>query len=269
MNPDSLSPVDIYTSIGDIRVALQERRADMVLKRKVDDFFKDHAPAFLEEPDGQYAFFCRPVVSPNREFHYFLDMANLFSLKIRLLEYPDRFVSKNREKRYIAKIFAHTSSGRQGGTNRLSKTLINFSMAEGKPFHGVTTLEGSNLIDLHHTSLKQSHPEVQNALFDITEWFKDVRQHYSHYYLAFLALSIRNGVHLENFIEGDADEYQFFKEKVLPSFLEAERLFGVRPLIHPLLPLEHEKSTEWLHYPTENFKILSGDTITATSHEKG
>ena len=49
----------------------------------------------------------------------------------------------------------------------------------------------------------------------------------------------------------DPREREFFIKKVVPSYQELEKIFGIKPLISPVLPIQCARFDEWYHYPKE------------------
>lgn len=73
---------------------------------------------------------------------------------------------------------------------------------------------------------------------------KDSKKFYTYY----LSLFICHGILFENFsIRGD--EEKLTSDVVIPAVKELERIFGVKPLIVPLLPIEDENDPYWSYYP--------------------
>ena len=69
---------------------------------------------------------------------------------------------------------------------------------------------------------------------------------------------IRDNILFENFLFDEKEESKFTLDKFLPSFKKTIEIFGVKPLIVPLLPHEHEKSDLWFSYDEKVQKIVEG-----------
>jgi hypothetical protein len=69
-------------------------------------------------------------------------------------------------------------------------------------------------------------------------------------------LFIVHGALFENFLIANKGEKDFFEKKVLPSFMEVAKYFGVKPLIFPLLPLSDENQEEWFYYKKDLEEVL-------------
>ncbi len=245
----------IYTPISEIKLELARRQTDHTLRLAVEQFWGELFPNFLLDYTVPLAFFSRPTITPNFEFLFFLDIAELFSTPPLLMEFADKFVTKNEAKYYVASMHIEKST-RNGGTIFEKNTLIDIPYWEGKQLDTITTYHGNNLQKLHHELLIRQHPEFKNSIHDITVWFDRVRKHYETYYLGYLALGIYHGVIFENFVFDDEKELDFFEKKVLPSLDAIEEIFGIKPLIHPILPLRNAKLDRWYCYPQSTAETL-------------
>lgn len=241
------SPSDIYSTLEEISLELERRKNDKDLAAKVKSFLGEK-PHFFENDDAQYAFFSRPIITPNTEIRYFVDIIPLFNLEPLFLEYPSKFVSKNKEKRFLGKLCFSGGLGKKFGHKVEYHRIIEFSRWDGKDMVDVKTTWGEGLCDFHRGLFSEEFPDLKEKVVDFTNWFNVAREQNGFYYLTFLALFIRNGVLFENFLEKDSDELRFFHENVLPSFKKAVELFGVKPLIFPLLPIKDEKNEIWLSF---------------------
>jgi hypothetical protein len=63
-------------------------------------------------------------------------------------------------------------------------------------------------------------------------------------------LFICHGVLFENFVT-NVEEQRFAEEVVYPAFKEVEQLFGLKPLIVPLLPPHNASDKYWFCYSEE------------------
>ena len=120
----------------------------------------------------------------------------------------------------------------------------------------VKTTTGLKLTDFHHQLLNWFYPENDYRPTNFSHWFDSTKEKTKYYYLYFFSLFIRNGILFENYLQGDEEEHKFFLEKVYPSFRELKRIFGVQPLICPLLPLDVERQVSWSTYPVEMKKMI-------------
>ena len=236
---------EVYTRLSDIDEELAKRRKNKKLVKSVEDFLGDYLlPEFKFEARSVIS---RPIITPNREFRYFMDLNAQMSLKPLGLEYHDKFVAKNPDKYHLARLyFAKEREDRSQFTS--SVKIVDFNKYEGKNFKDVRTLNGDSLIDFHHSILIDEFPGMKGNLLDITSWFESARNVPGFYYMYFLSLFMCHGVLFDNYLLEDKGEQDFFIQKIYPSFLEVKRIFGVKPLIFPLLPIEYEKGTHWMCY---------------------
>jgi hypothetical protein len=250
-NDSPLQPSDIYSTIDEIREELARRRLDPNLPLALKEFWGDHFPSFLVDLSSSHGFFSRPIITPNIETKYFLDVVRIFNIEPLLLEFPDKFVSRSKEKLFAGKL---RSFDRHRPQIKRTKTLIDFQAAEGKPIMGVDTVHGTPLLTYHQDLFAKVYPQYQDRKHDITDWFRTMRTSYPNYYTGFLALFILNGVLFENFLLNDPGEKDFFEKKVLPSLRDVTKHFGYKPLIFPILPLKDERDTRWLEYHTQDIE---------------
>ena len=238
---------DIYTPLQEAKAELERRWNDKELEKKLNDFWGEN---FLEPfKDKQYAVLSRNVITPNMEMRYFIDIVADSGLQPFFLEYNrSKFVAKNMEKYHICKLFFLKKIGKHSGVNLEHLDIVDFNKDEGKRISEITTNFNISLIDLHKKMTHSEYPEIEGSVFNFSEWFNKTRNMGEYYYLYYLSLFVRNGILFENFLLGDEEESRFFCEKVEPSFKKIEELFGVRPLIYPLLPIENEKHKFWLCY---------------------
>ena len=246
-NTDTKLLSEVYTSLSDIKRELRLRRKDKKLRMKVEKFFGHHMFSALEK--SPRAVLSRTIATPDIETAYYLDLLKDVDLKPLILEYPDKFVAKNKDKYHLCRLFFCRILKNKQSIPVSTVKIVNFNKVEGKNFHNIDTVWGENIIKFHHELLNAEHPQLRGKVMDFSDWFKETRTLSKYYYLYYLSLFVCNGVLFENFLVGDKEEMGFIKDKFLPSFKEVERIFGVKPLIYPLLPLESERNPHWPSYP--------------------
>jgi hypothetical protein len=245
----------IYTSIREAKAEIKRRQSDLVLKKKLDDFWGKHKPDFHKENQPRLVL-SKSLVTPNREFEYFLDISHDMGLEACLWEYQHgKFVGKNQEKRHLGKLFFHHGLGKHHGHIITHKNIIDFNTEEGKLIKEVNTINNMKLPDFHHEILSKRFPDAKFELRDISDWFNKTRN-LDEYYVYYLSLFIRDHILFENFIYNEVEESKFTFDKFIPSFEKVTKMFGVKPLIVPLLPHEHEKSDMWFMYDDKTKKIV-------------
>ncbi len=237
---------NIYTNIVDLEKEIEKRRNDKELNEKLLKFWHIHKPDFIR--DNTCLVLSKPLITPNKELKYFLDIAKEFNFKTLFLEYlKGKFVGVNEEKRHLGKMYFYHGRGKKHGSKLNHVNIIDFTKQEGKRVEDVMTVNGKSVKDFHRQILKNKFPDNNFDIIDISPWF-DNTKHLDEYYVFYLSLFIKDFVLFENFIFDDREESKFTKEKFMPSFEKVTKMFGYKPLIIPLLPHENEKSRTWFYY---------------------
>lgn len=252
--PHNLIAKNLYTPLSEARELVLKRFADEKLKNKVLSFYGANVPPFhINKPR---AVISRPIATPNFEFEYFLDVARETGLDTLILEYPDKFVTKNSLKYHLCRIKILDRS--KNHPNNVTKhSPVNFNEWEGKHLSQVKTTSSKYIISQHHELLLMVHPELQDKIYDFTSWFETTRGTKNEdYYIAFLSLFVCFGILFENYLVDDKREQEFVVKKVIPAFEKVTELFGVKPIICPILPLRHEKDEEWYWYDHKHLPII-------------
>ncbi len=236
--------VSTYTPFSEIPAEMERRRNDPVLMAKVEELFKEVGlPCALPTPR---AFFSPSIATPNLETQYFLDLARDLSLPPCFLECPGAFVTVNKNKYHAGMLYFYTDKEKRAITS--GQKLVDFDLYQGEQIMDVKTVTGDSLLDFHHELLYMYNPSLRGSIINFNDWFIKVRD-LDLYYFYYLALFVCHGVLFENFLQDDSHETPFILNKVLPSFNRVCEVLGVRPLICPLLPFEHENDIDWLAYP--------------------
>jgi len=250
----------IYTPLSVARKEIQKRWEDKELKKKVDDFLGNDLPEFLK--DNPKAYLARHLISPNYDFLKFLKMAESAEINFICPEFiKDKFVAKNVCKYHLGKLYFHDGKGKNGGDKISTLKVIDFNVSEGKKIEELKTLWGENFVEFHHRILGSLVPNIDKKLVDISSWFDKKGKTPEKFYVYFLALFLRNCILFENFLI-NKDESNFTKKIVLPNIYKLEEIFGIKPLIVRLLPIEKEADQCWLSYPgfirelVKNSKII-------------
>lgn len=251
--PSKSLPSDFYTPLSVAKEEIKKRWHDQNLKSRVESFLGDLLlDQFKNKPR---AVFSRSITTPNFELERFLKLLDIIKLEPLFLEYPSKFVAKNFEKYYLCRL--KFKSKENSKNNNCALKIVNFNKTEGHPLNQIKTNHDKNLVDFHHHLLNLKYPQLAKEIFDFTDWFDSTRYKTKFYYLYFLALFVCHGVLFDNFLWDDRQEAKFVSSKILPSFNRIKELFGVTPLIVPLLPLESEKNEEWHWYDGEYYDEFS------------
>jgi hypothetical protein len=249
----------MYSSWEDIVEERHRRRNDKSLAKALHAFWRHYLPPFLDLLGPDAAILARPVATPNFETILFCENARERGLSPIVLEYPDKFVGFNIEKKFLREMhFAPSIESSAVATH----FLFDRRPTEGKLIREILTNTGRSVIDDHHQFLrKRLCPPPQ--MIDDTSWFGALKQQYHPYYAGFLSVFLIHGVWFENFLLDDARETKFLSETIYPGFCEVCRLFGMRPLIFRHLPIESEGAVEWHYYDLELLRIIEGGHVLA------
>lgn len=239
----------IYTPFSEALLIIKERWGNDSLKAKI--LRKGNLPEEILSLTAPKLFICRPLIVPNLEISYFLDLASQSSLDHTFLEYRDTLVGRNKDKRALGKVICTKGKDKIHRCIYTKTSIINFNTEEGKKIDNINTLWNEPLVEFKRKLLANAFPGEEKNIINLTQWFNERRYSSKFYYQDYLTLFLRNGIIFENFLLGDPAEREFFFSKVLPSFKKVEDMFGVRPIIVPLLPFELEKSEGWLAYPEQ------------------
>ena len=258
MNNKEENSEDFYFSIEDARKEIVRRRNDHELRKKIEAFLgSEMIDVFGDEPR---AVFSQYVANVANDTIHFLNQENNIGLKPLFLEYSDdKFVAKNPGKYLLGRIYFSDNKKIENFANISKTTIINFNTEEGKKINEVKSIWGEGLVEFHHNIFFSLFPEMRNSVYDSSAWFQKTRFSTEYYYLYYLALFIYHGVLFEN-IELDGREENFSKNKILPSFYELERMFGVKPIICQLIPTEKQDDLYWWCYP-ERSKIVMTEYV--------
>jgi hypothetical protein len=232
----------LYTPLDEALAQLNERRADKKLHTALNKFHQALPPTFLpSEPVG--ALF-RHIITPNHELDLFLTTVHQTGLRALCLEYRrDIFYGRNRDKYRLCRP-AFTVRCNQVRGLKIVDFEDQTDGAPPRPMDELMTRNGWGLVRWHHALLEHAHPASGPHVADYSAWISQASRH-EFYYLRYLALFICDGILFENFLADDPEELRFARERVIPSFAKAVELFGVRPLIVPLLPRESECDDRW------------------------
>ena len=249
---------EIYTPLEEARNEIRQRWANQELRQKVEEFLGGEPPGVNS---GPRAFFCRPVHTPNREFHRFIDLASDAYIAPALMEYlDDRFCSMNSDKLNLVRMTLLKGLNHRGEPI-FQRKMITDSIPEGMPFTSIRTLWGENLVDFHHRSLRTLFPSLVTE--NESAWLHIQGVSAREFYPAHLARFICHGILFESFLE-TSDESVFTKDVVLPMFKTVCSLFDAKPLIVRLLPEESADDPSWTWYEGDIWNIVNKELKTAS-----
>lgn len=242
---DGYSTESIYTELSVAKEEIWKRWNDKELRNKVEKFLDNDMPCVFKK--GPFAVMVRHVASPNKEFFRFKEIANKTKLPLLICEFiSDKFTCKNELKYHLCRMYFHGGFGKNGGEKIISSKIVNIDNCEGKKFSEIKTKDGVDFIDFHHKLLSQ-HFSIENVC-DISTWLAYKGKKSNIFYVYYLALFLTHGVLFENFVI-EKEEKRLIEKTVIPAIMKLKTLFGINPLIVPLLPINDERNRHWCYYP--------------------
>lgn len=224
---------------------VRKRWENLPLRAEVEKFIGKIPQAFAREPRAVLA---RQIASPNHENFRFAEVSKQTGLKpLRWTYHGDIFTTANKEKVHLGKIAFRKGEDKNGGHIIAYRTIIDFHANEKKPLGEIRTNWGEKFVDFHHRLFVSAFPGQET--WDITEWLWEIGKRASEYYLRYMAIYVCHGILFENFLNG-GKEKKFTQEIVQPTIDRLKSVFGVKPLIFPLLPFEKEHDPYWMWYPS-------------------
>ena len=221
---------DIYTSMEEAREEIWRRWNDRTLRKKVEAFL-GHVPDHMTT--NPRAILNRDIATPDNEFREFIRKAYRIGLSPLVSEYSDdKFVGINPDKLSLAKMAISTGRDKNGGALFRYITVIDYPKHDGKKFSEIITLWGEQFVSFHHRLLRLHFPDVE--VFDNSEWLKSKGDGARDFYPYELGLCICHGVLFEDFLISGAEK-RFCEDVVMPTFDKLVAMFGIKPLIVPLL----------------------------------
>lgn len=221
----------LYMPLSEAREEVWRRWNDKALRKKVETFLGWIPPVFQ---DGPSAALFRYIATPNIECDLAVETAQLLETKFVFLEYlSDSFCSRNQDKLHLAKV-VRISEARKNINDTIQKDkLFDIEKNEGVPFDSIQTYGGEKLVDYHHALFFKKYKNSE--IFNVSD-LRQIGDSAFHTYIKIFAIFSSMGVLFENYmIESDSDEGRFTEKVIVPSFLVTEQIFGVRPIIVPLI----------------------------------
>lgn len=228
----------MYTTLSEAKTEVWKRWNDKELRKKVEEYLGEIPGPFRRQPRVAIS---RNIITPNQELLYFLDLAGHTNLKpIGMEGIEDKFCTKNYDKVSLGKLsfLKNKKAGRHSSESN-HVNIIDMANSDGKRLCDIKTLWGEDLVDFHRKMLESYG--INMEIFDDFKWFKHVsgKSEILEYYKKFFAFFICYGILFDNFIV-KRNEKKFTDEIVTKSFSEIESIFGVKPLVVPLLPRDDD-----------------------------
>ncbi len=244
----------IYTPLSVAKEEIWRRWNDKALRKKVEDFLGFDLPAsFKNEPRSAWFRF---IVTPNFEFQLVRNLAEIIGLDLVFFEFlNDKFCTRNQDKLRLGKMIFSNKTGSGEKQNNGEIKVIDLPGNENMAFNKIKTLQGENFVGFHRRIFNMMYGKIDT--FDVS-MLKTNGEDAERVYEKVLACFICHGVLFENYIVKDSHyEKKFTRNVVLRAIQQLESVFGVKPLIVPLLPIREEDSSEWMYYPGELRDIVS------------
>lgn len=238
---------NFFTPLTEAVAEIQRRRADIELVRRVEDFLGSKIPKHFNQ-EKPILYLARHVATPNFETLRFIELAKPFDLPIVIGEdTKDKFVSNNSLKRSLGKMPVMKGTARNGDEITECFTIIHFDSAQGKPLSDIYTHFGEKLTSFHTRLFHEVYPK-EVEIVDESAWVDTYRTNdLIEQYKYMFALLIVHGVMLEWY---PPTEDRLVQNVVIPAFECITETFGVRPLIHELVPESLSDEKNWESYPS-------------------
>lgn len=255
-NENQFDISEIYTPLSVAKKEIKRRWKDKELRKKVEAFLGGEIPEpFKKEPRSVLS---RNIITPNQEFFYFLNLAEISELNpIGLEGTEDKFCSNNFDKASLGKLSFYPNVKKDIENLKFQKQIVkivNIESFEGKRLCDMFTLWGENLVDFHHRLLDFYGLKIET--FDDFHWFskKNRKNNANQYYENFLLLFLCHGILFENF-HSKGKEKSFTDEIIVTNYKKIMDTFKLKPLIVPLSPIEDEVYLKhWNGYLTKDKK---------------
>lgn len=238
----------VYTTLPEALRILDERRKDKDLVNKVEKFLNNSIPEILKSK--KCGVLGRHIATPNHESIRFISLCKEYDLHPVFFEYhDDKFTSNNDFKHSLGQLHVR-KSGSKSGESVEKITIVDFNENNGKKLREVRTLWDESLVDFHKKlfAAHKYNPEDFH-LYNASEWFRqNGGNKAASFYKSFLALFLCHGILFENYLTSKDEEGSFTKDIVLPTIDKIADLFGLKPLIVPLGPIESEQESFWLYH---------------------
>jgi hypothetical protein len=235
----------VYMSIPEAEKEILRRWNDVELRRKVEEFTGVCMP--FSQAKSPMAVLARQILSPNFETLHFLDLVKQTSLTPCCFGYlDDKLVTNNPDKYYLCRLHFDDGIGRGGGHRLSALNIIDFNTWSGKKISDVQTRFERGFVDFHMYMTRSL--DINLEFLDGSDYLHEKGSFGKNYYRYFLAMFVCHGVLFENYLlEGEYASHSL--DVFLPAFREISSLFGVKPIITRVAPIETENDLSWRYYP--------------------
>lgn len=239
---------EIYTPLSVAKEEIWRRWNDPVLRKKVEDFLGGDMPKFFKKEPKANIF--RYIATPNLEFELAMDSAKLLGLNMVFMEFlKDKFCTTNKDKVHLGKMYIYRKKNGEDGSIENCIKVIDLMGSERKSFNDIKTKWKENFVDFHHRIFFDLYKNTKT--FDVSIFKKNGESAYE-VYLKVFAFFVCNGVLFENyFVNTNRYEKQFTTDVIKPAFEKVSEIFGVKPLIIPLVGQKEDGDIFWQYYDTK------------------
>lgn len=238
----------VYTSVGEAIKELDLRQKNQALVDYTKKILNGDIPEIIKNRKSMVLF--RHIATPNYEIRRFFMCADgLEELHPVIFEYTaDKFNNRNEWKFSLGKILINKGLNKKKEHIFECKTIIDINSANNKAINLINTKWNQSLVDFHHEVFKKNFPNLNDNVFDLSDWLHKFGPTAKDYYKQFFTLYLKNGILFENFLL-NKEEMPFTKTIILPIILEIIKETGVKPLIVALEPTDIEVDKFWLSHP--------------------
>jgi hypothetical protein len=258
----------IYTPLDEIRPVLAARRNDRNLVSAVLGYLGDDQPQFVEALRDPFthpsAILCRPLATPNVEMTLFTATARRLGFAAQVLEYPDRFVTANAEKRALWRISFDARPNERGLRD---VTLFDPTEHQGKHLASIRTRTGLSLRAFHN-GLVSAMGGAGVGSHDMSSWFSDLKERHADHYERFMSVFMFGAVWFEDFLFDDKRESAYLNGVVLPAAEALQRRFGLKPMVCNFVPQELSQSPKLLKYDSVHAGLINKLAGTSPVHAR-
>jgi hypothetical protein len=248
---ENIAIESMYTTLSEAKEEIWRRWNDKELRKKVEDYLGEIPEPFKNEPKA--ALF-RFVATPNFEFQLASEFGSMLNLKMIFIEFlNDKFCTRNIDKVHLGKIVFFDKKRENNSSNYDNCKIIDFQKNEGVKFKDLKTLNDESFVDFHHKAFLRKYSDVD--IFDVS-CFKTNGETAFDVYMKLLPLFIFGNVIFENyFVNTNEDERKFTLNVIYPAFKKVTEIFGVSPIIVPLVSNKEDGNKTWQFYTEELIKI--------------
>lgn len=244
----------VYTPLKEAFGEIDQRRAN----QKLDEYLQGLSLILPEILQRKNAILFRHIATPNYEIRRFIHIISAFDGQIEplILEYTDDlFNNRNECKFYLGKFSFYKGKNKNNDSLFEHINTIDINTSNNQPLSTIKTLWGQSLVDFHHELFFKQFPDLNNHIFNLSEWLHKNGHSAKNYYKLFLTLFLKHGILFENFLL-DGSELPFTKEVILPAILEITEETGHKPLIIALEPTMVEGSKFWQSHMYEMKQLI-------------